>query len=159
MEIFEYGRDPKIGFKPDDGAERWVAPRDLRPEALAGSEAAVGAFAEGRSSCSLSDKLILMPCSAGKLSSAAPAEDVYTGVMWQTLRAQMQVLPRLAILSGKHGFLCMDQVIDPYEQLMTESRAQELLSDLVGQAAAAQQAIGDGPLLKFFWSGAEPTDG
>lgn len=152
VEIFEYGREPKVVFKPDDGVGWWVAPGDLREEAQRVSDAAAE-HSLGPHEDPLSDKLILMPCSAGKLGQPAPAIDLYTGVMWQTFRAQMQVKPRLAILSAKHGILNQAQVVAPYEQLMTEQRAAELLADLSGQASAARRAIGDGPVAEVLLVG------
>lgn len=71
------------------------------------------------------NRLLLMPCSAGKLKDAAKAGQIYTGVMWQTFRthAREDATPQTAILSAKHGFIGLDEKIDPYEQEMTDELA------------------------------------
>jgi hypothetical protein len=75
--------------------------------------------------------LILMACSATKASTAAPAIDLYQGVMYSTFHANAPATrPAVVILSAKHGFIEADRVIDPYEQRMTEARADEMLAEL-----------------------------
>jgi hypothetical protein len=72
-----------------------------------------------------------MACSATKASTAAPALDLYRGVMYSTFRTNAPTTrPAVLILSAKHGFIEADRVIDPYEQRMTEARADEMLADL-----------------------------
>lgn len=80
--------------------------------------------------------IVFMACSAGKLARAAPALQLYRGVMWQTLRAHADPanMPHLVVLSARHGFVSADQVIEPYEQLMTAERSDELL----GKAARGE---------------------
>lgn len=72
------------------------------------------------------ERLVIMACSAMKRTSPARADELYTGVMWQTLRAHRQAPLSLLILSAKHGLLPPDQVVAPYDQLMTPHRAQQL---------------------------------
>jgi len=76
---------------------------------------------------------LFMACSAGKLDRAAPAMQIYRGVMWQTLRAHSDArnMPHLVVLSARHGFLDAHRVIEPYEQLMTAERSGELLGQAV----------------------------
>lgn len=75
--------------------------------------------------------LVIMACSATKASTAAPAIDLYQGVMYSTFRANAPATrPAVVILSAKHGFIEADRVIDPYEQRMTEARADEMLAEL-----------------------------
>jgi hypothetical protein len=75
--------------------------------------------------------LIIMACSATKASTAAPAIDLYKGVMYSTFRANAPATrPAVVILSAKHGFIDADRAIDPYEQRMTEARADEMLAEL-----------------------------
>ncbi|BCB23187.1 hypothetical protein KNT66_gp15 [Burkholderia phage FLC5] len=75
--------------------------------------------------------LILMACSATKAATAAPAFELYQGVMYSTFRANAPAtLPAVVILSAKHGFLTAEQVVEPYEQRMTEARADEMLAEL-----------------------------
>lgn len=72
-----------------------------------------------------------MACSATKGVVAAPAVDLYQGVMYSTLRANMPARPPpILILSARHGFVLPDQLIGPYEQRMTEARASEMLANL-----------------------------
>jgi hypothetical protein len=75
--------------------------------------------------------LVLMACSATKGATPAPAFELYLGVMYSTFRANATATrPAVVILSAKHGFLSADQVIDPYEQRMSEARADEMLAEL-----------------------------
>lgn len=79
---------------------------------------------------------VLMPCSGMKLDRAAPAAELYRGVMWQSLRANSQPgrAPRLVVLSAKHGFVGADAIVEPYEQRLTPERAEELSRSLDGFA-------------------------
>ncbi|RAS16050.1 DUF6884 domain-containing protein [Paraburkholderia bryophila] len=75
--------------------------------------------------------LVIMACSATKAAVPAPAIDLYRGVMYSTLRANAPgTRPVVLILSAKHGFLSADQIIEPYEQRMTEARADDMIGDL-----------------------------
>ena len=75
--------------------------------------------------------LILMACSATKGREAAPAMDLYRGVMYSTFRANVPAIhPAIVILSAKYGFIETDRVIEPYEQRMTEARADEMIAEL-----------------------------
>ncbi len=77
--------------------------------------------------------LIIMACSATKGRHAAPAMDLYQGVMYSTFRANAPAArPAVVILSAKHGFIEADRVIEPYEQRMTEARADEMIAELAG---------------------------
>lgn len=74
-----------------------------------------------------------MACSATKGRQAAPAMDLYQGVMYSTFRANAPAArPAVVILSAKHGFIEADRVIEPYEQRMTEARADEMIAELPG---------------------------
>jgi hypothetical protein len=75
--------------------------------------------------------LIIMACSATKDTKPAPAFELYQGVMYSTFRANAPATrPPVVILSAKHGFIAADQRIEPYEQRMTEARADEMLGEL-----------------------------
>lgn len=77
--------------------------------------------------------LIIMACSATKGRQAAPAMDLYQGVMYSTFRANAPAArTAVVILSAKHGFIDADRVIEPYEQRMTEARADEMIDELAG---------------------------
>jgi hypothetical protein len=75
--------------------------------------------------------LVIMACSATKAATPAPAIELYQGVMYSTFRANVTATrPAVLILSAKHGFLAADQVVEPYEQRMTDARADEMLGEL-----------------------------
>ncbi|CAN7784467.1 hypothetical protein LJR175_008404 [Variovorax sp. LjRoot175] len=76
--------------------------------------------------------LILMPCSGTKLDYPAPAQDFYQGVMWQSLRANVDPdrMPHIVVLSALYGFVEGAAVIEPYDRKLTEARARELYCEL-----------------------------
>jgi hypothetical protein len=74
--------------------------------------------------------LVLMACSATKADAPAPALELYRGVMYSTFKANAASTQAVVILSAKHGFVGAGQVIEPYEQRMTEARADEMISEL-----------------------------
>lgn len=75
--------------------------------------------------------LVIMACSATKGREAAPAMDLYKGVMYSTFRANVPPKrPVVVILSAKHGFIESGRLIAPYEQRMTETRAGEMVAEL-----------------------------
>lgn len=77
--------------------------------------------------------LIIMACSATKGGHTAPAMDLYQGVMYSTFRANAPAArPAVVILSAKHGFIEAGRVIEPYEQRMTEARADEMIAEMAG---------------------------
>lgn len=79
----------------------------------------------------MSTVLIMMACSAAKLDHAAPATELYQGVMFQTLRAHLPAgedQPCVVILSAEHGLVCDNDEIEPYEREMTKERSDELVS-------------------------------
>lgn len=78
--------------------------------------------------------LIIMACSATKLPHAAPALELYQGVMYSTFRANLppHARPHVVILSALHGFVAADRLIDPYEQRMNADRAALMVRDLAG---------------------------
>jgi hypothetical protein len=79
-----------------------------------------------------SPAVIILACSATKLPHAAPAVDLYQGVMYSTFRANVkrEARPHVVILSALHGFIPGDQVIEPYEQRLTPERANEMMDKL-----------------------------
>ncbi|MGY6258868.1 DUF6884 domain-containing protein [Paraburkholderia caledonica] len=76
--------------------------------------------------------LVILACSGTKLPYAAPALDLYQGVMYGTFRANVRndARPHVVILSALHGFICSDKVIEPYEQRLTAARADHMVSHL-----------------------------
>lgn len=77
------------------------------------------------------ENLLLMACSGAKRPEAAPALDLYRGVMYESLRTHLnpRARPRILILSALHGFIDPYAVIHPYEQLMTAERADALKAE------------------------------
>ncbi len=73
--------------------------------------------------------LLVLACSGMKLDRPAPALQLYRGVMYQTYRANVRpdAMPQVVILSALHGFIDPGLVIDPYDQVMTQRRADTML--------------------------------
>lgn len=77
------------------------------------------------------NSLIIMSCSATKGRAAAPAIDLYQGVMYSTFRSNApETRPAVVILSAMHGFIDENRIIEPYEQRMTTARAREMVAEL-----------------------------
>ncbi len=80
------------------------------------------------------ESLLLMPCSGPKDfkgNGEHEAKDVYQGVMWQTLRTHNpDPGPQLVILSAKYGFISGDELIAPYDRMIDEAAANEILAEL-----------------------------
>lgn len=76
--------------------------------------------------------LVLMACSGMKLAAAAPAFDLYRGVMYSSFRAHVKPLysPAVIILSASYGFISPTKIISPYDLMMTGVRADEMIADL-----------------------------
>lgn len=91
----------------------------------------------------LDERLLVMPCCEGKLDRAAPAGELYQGVMWQTLRAHQPAggMPNVAILSAKHGLIDQGDRIEPYDQRMTPARLAELVRDMPDNLAQLERAL------------------
>lgn len=94
--------------------------------------------------------LVVVPCSAAKLWHAAPAGELYTGSFYRLARSTADALVeqhggQVVILSAKHGLLPLDQVVEPYEQVMgmpgsigVDSLALQLVQLLTPMGADAQ---------------------
>lgn len=75
--------------------------------------------------------LLVIACSGRKLDTPARAIDLYRGVLYGTYRANVgDKPPHVIILSALHGFIPGDTVIEPYEQMMTNERADDIVSQL-----------------------------
>lgn len=79
-----------------------------------------------------SQAVVIMACSATKQERAAPALELYQGVMYSTFRANVkrEARPHVLILSALHGFIPGEEVIEPYEQRLTPERAEHMLTKL-----------------------------
>ena len=64
----------------------------------------------------MENKLILIGCSALKLDYPSPAKDLYTGVIFKkSLNLANRIGGDIYILSGLHGLVTPDTIIEPYE--------------------------------------------
>ena len=83
------------------------------------------------------NRLVLMPCCAKKGTKAAPAMELYKGVFFQSFASNVKpgAQPNVIILSAKHGFIDPTKQIEPYDQVMTPTRAKEMLSNLGAELA------------------------
>lgn len=83
--------------------------------------------------------LVLMACSASKLARPAAAVDLYQGVLYQSYRVHVRetARPAVLILSSRHGFLNPHAPIEPYDERMSSSRADEMIAALPQVVAAA----------------------
>lgn len=62
----------------------------------------------------------LVGCGAKKLDRAAPARDLYTGALFRKAAAHAEVTcDRWFILSAKHGLVRPDDVIEPYDVVLS----------------------------------------
>jgi hypothetical protein len=145
VQIFEYGRNPVVVFAPDVGSAYWTSPRHL--------EAVIAQDDINTRDTRPAESLLLMPCSGMKLSHPAAAEDLYTGVMWQTLLANGPRPACMAILSAKHGLVLPHQVIEPYELRLDLMRVQSMLEDLAPHVQIARTAVGEACIESVFVAG------
>ncbi|CAB4159068.1 hypothetical protein UFOVP703_55 [uncultured Caudovirales phage] len=123
---------PAAGAVPAPGAD---AARAARQEAARALEALADKVVNGRERApgvERADCALFMPCGGMKLDRPAQARDFYTGPLWTTYRKALggQEPPQLLILSAKHGFVSPFSTLAPYDQLMTEERADELIADI-----------------------------
>ncbi len=66
----------------------------------------------------MSSTVVLVPCSAGKVDHPAAAGELYTGSLHRMARAAAGAWPgaEVLVVSGRYGFLRLDDVVEPYEQ-------------------------------------------
>lgn len=66
--------------------------------------------------------IFVIPCSQHKLDTAAPCRDLYIGPAFRNClaaaRASAEAGDLILILSAKHGFLRLDDVVEPYDLKM-----------------------------------------
>lgn len=82
--------------------------------------------------------LVIIPCGSKKLKTAAKAKDIYTGGYFKAcLNFAKSIAPEadIRILSGKHGLLPLDKVIEPYEMRLGQ-RGSIQFADIKNQAVA-----------------------
>lgn len=79
--------------------------------------------------------LFILPCSASKLRYAAKAEDLYQGKGYlPVIKNKQNVYSgrnyNLAFMSAKHGLVMSDEIIFPYEQIMSIAQSNWLVENL-----------------------------
>lgn len=144
--IFEYGRNRIVVFHERDYVPFWTSPDLL--EAVDEGEGCVG-----EPCVPTRERLLLMPCSGMKLDFAAPASTLYTGVMWQSLRANWQGRTRLTILSAKHGIVLPHELIEPYEQRLDQASVEDLLANLNPHVERTLKAIEGAHIVRVLVAG------
>ena len=79
-------------------------------------------------------KILILGCSAKKLSTAAAAQDIYQGPLWQTFRKYSDGAYTCYALSALHGLIPAEQVIEPYDCLLgRDVTLDELIAKLQNQ--------------------------
>lgn len=74
-----------------------------------------------------SPPLLLVTCSKEKLKAPARAQELYTSERFQAARELAQTLgANWYIISGKHGLLSPDQIIEPYDMHLSEKSEAEI---------------------------------
>jgi hypothetical protein len=76
--------------------------------------------------------LVFLGCSKKKLSVSAPALIMYQGMLFKLGKIIAQKIGAdIRIISAKYGVIVPGQIIEPYDQKMTISRAKEIAEDPV----------------------------
>lgn len=92
--------------------------------------------------------IVVIPCGAKKLSHAAAAKDLYQGSLFQACLGAARVLVpdgRIRVLSGRHGLVQLDQVLEPYEQRIDQPGA--ISPGAVRAQAEAQGLMGESVVI------------
>lgn len=115
------------------------------------------------------DRVVIIPCGAGKLDHAAPAGELYTSAYFAgNLRAARALGGRVLVLSALHGLLDLDQVVEPYNLRMgqqgsvTPEQVRQQAMRLGIRAAAVTVLAGKAyaDVITAVWPNAErPYDG
>lgn len=76
--------------------------------------------------------LLIIPCSKNKKELFdAPALKLYDGPFYRIIRKYMQENIDILILSAKYGLINSPELISPYDQKMTKTRAEELSHEVM----------------------------
>lgn len=76
----------------------------------------------------MNNRIALVSCVRSKQASAAPAEDLYTSVLFRGLRRYAKTNAQAwYILSAEHGLLTPSRVIAPYERTLNTMRMADRL--------------------------------
>lgn len=82
---------------------------------------------------------VVLACGAQKLATSAPALELYTGPLFASARRwalSVTSRDRIFILSALHGLVRADDVLEPYNVTITESRIAALVNVAADQADA-----------------------
>lgn len=112
--------DPATAVQLLDDAERTEAPAPRWPVVtLHGEQLALFDTASPATPQPAAGPVVVIPCSGPKLDRAAPAGQLYTGSLHTHARRTADALTAhggtVLVLSALHGFLPLDQVIEPYD--------------------------------------------
>jgi hypothetical protein len=104
-----------------DGSEHRLPVNGLRLDGGLLVDDAVELVASLRASEPLAPEypVVIISCGGRKASEPAPAAELYTGSYFRAALAAARALTsddRIRVLSGRHGFVRLDDVIPPYEQ-------------------------------------------
>lgn len=74
-------------------------------------------------------RIALVSCVKSKRTSAAPAGDLYTSVLFRALRGYAEAnADAWYVLSAEHGLLRPDEVVAPYERTLNRMRKRDRLA-------------------------------
>ena len=66
-------------------------------------------------------KIVIIPCGGAKLTTPAPARELYIGSMFRDQLATALTMTdeeNIFILSAKHGLIALDTIVEPYDLKM-----------------------------------------
>ncbi|MFJ2561249.1 MULTISPECIES: DUF6884 domain-containing protein [unclassified Streptomyces] len=128
--------DPAAAVELLDTAERIEAPAARWPVTAAHGEQL--ALFHGTTSPAEAGPVVVIPCSGAKLDHAAPAGKLYVGKLHTHARRTADALTAhggtVLVLSALHGFLRLDQDVEPYDHTW-EDAGSITVEELRAQAA------------------------
>jgi len=137
--------DPAAAVQLLDDAEQVEAPAARWPVAAAHGEQ-LALF----DPAAPAGPVVVIPCSGPKLGHAAPAGQLYTGSLHTHARRTAKALTArggtVLVLSALHGFLPLDQVVEPYDHTWQDAGS-VTVEELRAQAAELGLADADVVLL------------
>jgi hypothetical protein len=128
--------DPAAAVELLDTAEQVEAPAARWPVTAAHGEQL--ALFDSTASPAVTGPVVVIPCSGAKLDHAAPAGQLYVGKTHTHARRTADALTAhggtVLVLSALHGFLPLDQVVEPYDHTW-EDAGSITVEELRAQAA------------------------
>jgi hypothetical protein len=94
-------------------------------------------------------RTVIIPCGGAKLPHAAAAAELYTGSMFQdALRTARTIVEDsdIFILSARYGLVTLDEILEPYDQKMTEKNC---ISDFEVECQALWYGIDESIIEAF----------